>query len=334
MIEYKQNIPIKAQTGRVLKARSAEEKAEEARKQNSRDLAISQSYFDQAPSIQNIIKGIYHWARGSQYSPFSRNEDVDSYRYNTGTVPIVAAPARVVSAVVQSVPRWLTPQAILGTTATIGAASTTLSRSKVKPISRYIDLTSEAASDSTSTTATPRDSIAPESGTAPQGEQPEGKKGWRDKLADKVANKIRGKKPQEQKPETPKSQKSLGKRAWNAYKWSWYAPAAVDIVGNVVGAIKNPDTYSPHLIALKGRSTPELAIYNWLGNAYNPQPQKNDSTAVTPPNNHPRASQDTTIVYPLTEEDRNGYQIDSTNYAKRLMDAKRAAAIELAKDTL
>lgn len=334
MIERTRIMPIKAQDGRVLRVKSAKERAEEAKKQNDRDLAISRSYFDQDPSIQNIIRGIYHWARGSEYSPFSRSEEVDNYRYNTGVAPAVATPARVISATVQSIPRWLTPQAVLGTAAVGATASTALSRSKVKPISRLADLASEATSDSISVTKTSRDSITPASGTTPQDKQPEDEKSWRDRVADKISNMIRKKKPQEQKPQTPKSQKSLGKKVWNAYKWSWYVPAAVDVVGNVVGATKNLDTYSPSLKALDKRFAPALAVYNWLGNIYNPQLQQNDSTTVTHPDNQLEANQDTTIVYPLTEEDKREYKRDSTEYAKKLIDAKRAAAIELVKDTL
>ena len=329
-------MPIKAESGRTLRVYNPEEKANNAKKENERDLAISQSYFDQAPSVQNIIRGIYHWARGSEWSPFSRSEDPDDYRYNAGTIPIVAAPARVAGAVVQSIPRWLNPKAV-ATTAAIGTAASQVSnRPRVIPISRSADMASEAASDSVQPTS--RDSIEQTSETTPQGEQPEEKKNWRDKLADKVGRIVRGKKTQEQKPnnpEQPKSSKPLRKTAWNVYKWSWYVPTAIDVVGNVAGAVRNIDTYSPSLPALEGRTALIRGGWNWLGRQYNPQ--ATDSTAVTPPNNpdnQPKANQDTVVVYPLTEEDKKGYEKDSANYAKKLIDAKRAAAIELAKDTL
>ena len=331
-------MPIKAESGRTLRVYNPEEKANNAKKENERDLAISQSYFDQAPSVQNIIRGIYHWARGSEWSPFSRSEDPDDYRQNTGTIPIVAAPARVAGAVVQSIPRWLNPKAV-ATTAAIGTAASQVSnRPRVMPISRSADMASEAASDSIQPTS--RDSIEQTSGTTPQGEQPEEKKNQRDKIADKVGRIIRGKKSQEQKPnnpERPKSSKPLRKTAWNVYKWSWYVPTAIDVVGNVAGATKNLDTYSPSLKALEYRTRPIRTLYNVLGEFYNPQSPTADSTAVTPPNNpdnQPKANQDTVVVYPLTEEDKKGYEKDSANYAKKLIDAKRAAAIELAKDTL
>lgn len=85
MIEYKRNIPIKAQTGRVL---YIQDRAKKAQKENDRDMAIAQQYFDQAPSIQNLARGIYHWARGSEWSPFSRSEDPDDYKHNMGTAPV------------------------------------------------------------------------------------------------------------------------------------------------------------------------------------------------------------------------------------------------------
>lgn len=203
---------------------------------------------------------------------------------------------------------------------------------------RSVSMASEAARDSIQPTS--RDSIEQTSGTTPQGEQPEEKKNWRDKIADKVGRIIRGKKSQEQKPnnpERPKSSKPLRKTAWNVYKWSWYVPTAIDVVGNVAGATKNLDTYSPSLKALEYRTRPIRTLYNVLGEFYNPQSPTADSTAVTPPNNpdnQPKANQDTVVVYPLTEEDKKGYEKDSANYAKKLIDAKRAAAIELAKDTL
>lgn len=163
-------MPIKAEDGRTLRVYNPEEKANNAKKKNERDLAISQSYFDQAPSVQNIIRGIYHWARGSEWSPFSRSEDPDDYKYNAGTIPIVVAPARVAGAVVQSIPRWLNPKAV-ATTAAIGTAASQVSnRPRVMPISRSVSMASEATDDS----ATPQDSAQSATGTT-QSTQPQQK---------------------------------------------------------------------------------------------------------------------------------------------------------------
>lgn len=338
MIKNAHIIPIKAEKGKVLRAQSAEEKAKEAKSKNDRDLAISQSYFDQAPSVQNIIQGIYHWLRGSQYSPFSRNEDVDSYRYSTGTAPVVAAPARAASAVVQSLPRWLTPEAVLGTVA-VGTAASQLSRPTVKPISRSVDLAEAQDADSSNQEEKTETQAEQTSDTTPPNENPEDKRGWRDKLADKVANKIRGKKP-EKRPNgndsgTPKDKYKAAKRIWKTYKWSWYIPAGMDAVGNVVGATSNPDTYSPNLKALKTRGKIEGGIYNAIADIYNPQSEKKDSTETitTPPNTPPQIPADTAVVSPITN-DREKQKRDSADYAKRLMEAKRKRGLELIRDTL
>lgn len=336
-------MPIKAESGRTLRVYNPEEKANNAKKKNERDLAISQSYFDQAPSVQNIIRGIYHWARGSEWSPFSRSEDPDDYKYNAGTIPIVVAPARVAGAVVQSIPRWLNPKAV-ATTAAIGTAASQVSnRPRVMPISRSVDMASEVPTDSISPSPEASTQNAGSSTEAPQtpnDNNEQNKRGWRDRVANKVDKIIRGRKPQKQKPsnsEQPKNPKPLRKTAWNVYKWSWYVPTAIDVIGNVAGAAKNSDTYSPVFRALDYRTRPLRATWNFLGEYYNPQASTADSTTVTPPNNpdnQPKADQDTVVVYPLTEEDKKGYEKDSANYAKKLIDAKRAAAIELARDTL
>ena len=212
MIEYKRNIPIKAQTGRVLRILNPNEKAAQAKKDNERDLAISQSYFDQAPSVQNIIRGVYHWARGSEWSPFSRSEDPDDYKYTAGTLPIVTAPARVAGAVVQSVPRWLNPKAV-ATTAAIGAAASQVSnRPRVIPISRSVSMASEAPTDTDSSTEANTQSTdsSTEAPQTPNDNNEQNKRGWRDRVADKVSNAIRGKK-KSTNPQTPQNSNSPGR---------------------------------------------------------------------------------------------------------------------------
>lgn len=77
--------------------------------------------------------------------------------------------------------------------------------------SRAISMASEAANDTATVTPAPRDTISPPS-PAPQNppnptndNEPQNKRGWRDKLADKVANKIRGKRSTDNPPSTPET---------------------------------------------------------------------------------------------------------------------------------
>ena len=185
-----------------------------------------------------------------------------------------------------------------------------------------------------STTVTPRDTatVAPrDTATAtPQNppnptndNEPQNKRGWRDRLADRVSNAIRGKKKpvNQQAPQNGNTSEKFGKGLKTAYKWSWYVPTAIDVVGNVVGAVRNIDTYSPSFPALKGRTAPVRGIYNLFGRYYNPQ--ATDSTTVTPPNNPNnsnklKANQDTTNQYSTLDSIRAAAHQASLNYLDSL----------------
>lgn len=150
----------------------------------------------------------------------------------------------------------------------------------------------------------------------PENEEPKDKKS--NKLADKVSNIFRRKKPNN--PKQPKN-RNLLKKGWNVYKWSWYVPTAIDVVGNVIGAVRNPNTYSPSFPALEGRAVPARGIYNLFGRVYNPQ--ATDSTTVTPPNNpnNPdklKANQDTTNRYSTLDSIRAAARQASLNYLDSL----------------
>lgn len=94
MIEYKHPTPIiRAQQGIVLAKDIPEIRAKKAQQENARHRAISEQYFNEAPSVQNIVQGVYHWIRGSEWSPFSKSEDPDDYKYITGTAPTVSKAA-------------------------------------------------------------------------------------------------------------------------------------------------------------------------------------------------------------------------------------------------
>lgn len=96
MIRQRKIIPI-AQTGRVLRILSPDEKASQAQKENSADIDRSKYYFDQAPSIPNLTRGVFYWLRGSEWSPFSRAEDPESYKYIKGEAPVVGSVSKDVA---------------------------------------------------------------------------------------------------------------------------------------------------------------------------------------------------------------------------------------------
>lgn len=60
-------------------------KQQKVRDSNQEHLRQSKYYFAQAPTVQNLARGVYHWFAGSKWSPFSPNpNNVD---LNTGIAP-------------------------------------------------------------------------------------------------------------------------------------------------------------------------------------------------------------------------------------------------------
>lgn len=83
-LKYKTPIPIKAQKGTKVKYVSP--RAQRAKQSNARNKAISQQYFNQSPSIQNLVKGAYYWLKSQ---PALLGEDESGVI--TGTAPIVGS---------------------------------------------------------------------------------------------------------------------------------------------------------------------------------------------------------------------------------------------------
>lgn len=79
---------------RVIRVTSPEDKANRARQENDRNRAIASYYFDDTPTLPNLVKGAYYWAKGNL---FGSSEDPEDYRYMTGTAPIIGGPLRAVS---------------------------------------------------------------------------------------------------------------------------------------------------------------------------------------------------------------------------------------------
>lgn len=67
---------------RIYPMFSPEQRAQEASEQNVRDREIASQYFDQAPTIPNLAKGVYHWYRGK------RSENPEDYKYVKGIVDL------------------------------------------------------------------------------------------------------------------------------------------------------------------------------------------------------------------------------------------------------
>lgn len=159
-IKYQRPLPIKAQSGRVL---DLTDQAQRAKQENARRRAMSKGYFDQAPSIQNLAKGIYYWATSE---PMLFGED-ETPNVTKGVAPAVGTAASAVRSVPQAakwVGQFLPGLAFLsgwlgGRTGQTTPTTQTVSRTTAISRPRLLDRAEEAASDSI--TPAPRDSIEP-----------------------------------------------------------------------------------------------------------------------------------------------------------------------------
>lgn len=159
-IKYQRPLPIKAQSGRVL---DLTDQAQRAKQENARRRAMSKGYFDQAPSIQNLAKGIYYWATSE---PMLFGED-ETPNVTKGVAPAVGTAASAVRSVPQ-VAKWV-GQSLPGLAFLSGwlgsrtgqtiPTTQTVSRTTTISRPRLLDRAEEAASDSI--TPAPRDSIEP-----------------------------------------------------------------------------------------------------------------------------------------------------------------------------
>lgn len=78
---------------RIYSMFSPEQRAQEASEQNVRDREIASQYFDQAPTIPNLAKGVYHWYRGR------RSENPEDYKYVKGIVDLPVSIGRGVKGI-------------------------------------------------------------------------------------------------------------------------------------------------------------------------------------------------------------------------------------------
>ena len=80
---------------RIIRIDSPQDKATRARQENDRNRTIASYYFDEAPSVGNLVKGAYYWAKGNLLGD---SEDPEDYKYITGEPPsVTGGPLKVTS---------------------------------------------------------------------------------------------------------------------------------------------------------------------------------------------------------------------------------------------
>ena len=80
---------------RIIRIDSPQDKATRARQENDRNRTIASYYFNEDPSIGNLVKGAYYWAKGNLLGD---SEDPEDYKYITGEPPsVTGGPLKVTS---------------------------------------------------------------------------------------------------------------------------------------------------------------------------------------------------------------------------------------------
>lgn len=69
-------------------------KALQAKQANDRNKTIASYYFDEAPTIPNLAKGVYYWTKGNL---FGGSEDPEDYIHIKGEPPIIGGPLKTIS---------------------------------------------------------------------------------------------------------------------------------------------------------------------------------------------------------------------------------------------
>ena len=91
MQKQKKSLPTRK---RIIRIDSPQDKATRARQENDRNRTIASYYFDEAPSVGNLAKGAYYWAKGNL---FGDSEDPEDYKYIGGEAPIIEGPLKTIS---------------------------------------------------------------------------------------------------------------------------------------------------------------------------------------------------------------------------------------------
>ena len=69
-------------------------KASQAKQANDRNKTIASYYFDEAPTIPNLAKGVYYWTKGNL---FGGSEDPEDYIHIKGEPFIIGGPSKTIS---------------------------------------------------------------------------------------------------------------------------------------------------------------------------------------------------------------------------------------------
>lgn len=258
-IKYQRPIPIKAQSGRVLDL--SDNNAQKAKQENARRKAKSDYYFDQAPSIPNLAKGIYYWATSE---PMLFGKDETPY-VTKGVAPAVGAtPASAVKSIPQAI-NWA-KQSLPG----LAFLSSWLGSKSVQPSSRVqstslpmsisrsrlLDKAEEATRDSTATA--PRDSVStttPSSGSNNE-------------------NNNRDKKESTFKKESKKVIKNIGNVYGKVLKGGAYGVGFVGVPGGIVYGIHQATKPAPTAVdSLLDQQSRQMMELNKLQQAKQNQAQ-------------------------------------------------------------
>lgn len=325
-IKYRKPLPIKAQTGNTLMLME-DSRAKKAKQENARRRAIANSYFDQAPSIPNLARGIYYWATSE---PMLFGED-ETPNTNKGVAPAVGTAA--VSAV-RSVPQAakVIKQSLPGLaflSSWLGGRSgqvepVTQSVSRAIPVARprLLDRAEEEAQGSTATaaapTTAPTDSVSPSTpSTPPQTPENNGNRDNNNNNKDKKGLKNLlwegSGQPSRFGPNFGRNLRNWGVRV---PLYTGAGAVGLDVAGNLYRASNEPDSIQHQWIwpATKIRFFIERGALKVLDDAYrtNTPPVASKATQTgTVPSDTVTAKPSTTTAPPVTRYTQQ--QIDSIN---------------------
>ena len=299
-LKYKTPIPIKAQKGTKVKYVSP--RAQKAKQSNARNKAISEQYFNQSPSIQNLAKGAYYWLKSQ---PALLGEDESDVI--TGTAPIAGSVASsipsTINRVKQALPSVAAVASFMGGRSGAKEIPSAQGISRTKSVPYY---RAEAAQDSTQTAPPVEPSENTQSQETPQQEPSQPKNpGQKNKNNN---SKI--------KQETKKVFSNIGKGYGIVLKGGAYGTGFVGIPGGIGYGIysmfKPKPTAADSLIEQQSRQLIEL---NKLNQAKQNQQkidalrkQLNSQTVAQPDSTRVIQQKPSTPVTTSTQE-----QLDSIN---------------------
>lgn len=240
-LKYKTPIPIKAQKGTKVKYVSP--RAQMAKQSNARNKAISEQYFNQSPSIQNLVKGAYYWLKSQPGLLGEEERDVI-----TGAAPVVGAIGRIPQAISK------TKQILPSLAAVAGLIG---GRSGSKP---YYESEGEATPVTSELTATEEANVESSPQVDPEDENDENDDNRQQNEEDP-----KKKQPSNFKKETKKVLSNIGKGYGMMLKGAAYGTGVAVPIGagyGVYSAFKPKPTATDSLIEQQSRQLIELNKLN------------------------------------------------------------------------